>query len=117
LAACEEIKSQLCKDGKFSQGIRLYAVYQIALGKTAEELSALYFTGHKSVCNRVHRYDAEGVEGLKDRPRCSRRSRLEEAQKLKIKADVLESLALEGFSSGVWTRGHWLAGISGTISA
>jgi transposase len=103
LADCEEIKSQLRKDEKFSQGVRLYAVYQIALGKTAEELQELYFTSHKSICNWVHRYNAEGLAGLKDRPRSGRRSRLEEAQKLKIKAAVLESPTLEGFSSGVWT--------------
>jgi transposase len=103
LSNSEAIKSQLRKDEKFSQGVRLYAVYQISLGKTAEELKELYFTSHKSICNWVHRYNAEGVEGLKDRPRSGRRSRLEEAQKGKIKAAVLESPSLEGFSSGVWT--------------
>ncbi|KAA6310952.1 hypothetical protein EZS27_037829, partial [termite gut metagenome] len=33
------IKSHLRKDEKFSQGIRLYAVYQIAKGRSAEELN------------------------------------------------------------------------------
>ncbi|MDR1348547.1 MAG: helix-turn-helix domain-containing protein [Prevotellaceae bacterium] len=102
-ADCETIKSQLRKDEKFSQGVRLYAVYQIALGKKAEELEELYHTSHKSICNWVHRYNAEGVEGLKDRPRSGRRSRLDAAQKKKIKEAVLQSPTLENFSSGVWT--------------
>ena len=37
------IKSHLRKDEKFSQGLRLYAVYQIKLGCIAEELESLFF--------------------------------------------------------------------------
>jgi len=37
-ARLKTIKSQLRKDEKFSQGVRLYAVYQIKLGRTASEL-------------------------------------------------------------------------------
>ncbi|KAA6303980.1 hypothetical protein EZS27_044377, partial [termite gut metagenome] len=55
------IKRQLLKDVKYSQVIRLYAVYQIAQGKKAEELEELYQTSHKSICNWVHRYNAEGL--------------------------------------------------------
>ncbi|KAA6332781.1 hypothetical protein EZS27_018739 [termite gut metagenome] len=70
------LKSQLRKDEKFSQGIRLYAVCQIAKGKSAEELEELYHVSHKSVCNWVHRYNSEGLQGLIDRPRGGRFSRL-----------------------------------------
>ncbi|MDR2651293.1 MAG: helix-turn-helix domain-containing protein, partial [Prevotellaceae bacterium] len=34
------------------------------------------FSSHKSICNWVHRYNTEGIEGLKDKPRSGRRSRL-----------------------------------------
>jgi transposase len=70
------IQSQLRKDEKFSQGIRLHAVYQIAIGKDAKELQDTYSTCHKSICNWVHRYNAEGIDGLKDRPRSGRPSLL-----------------------------------------
>ena len=40
------IKSQLRKDERFSQGVRLYAVYQIKLGRNAEELEELYNVTH-----------------------------------------------------------------------
>ncbi|KAA6323340.1 hypothetical protein EZS27_027210 [termite gut metagenome] len=66
------IKNQLRKDEKFSQGVRLYAVYQIAKGRSAGELEELYNVSHKSVCNWVHRYNSEGLQGLTDRPRGGR---------------------------------------------
>ena len=47
------IKSQLRRDEKFSQGVRLYAVYQIKLGRAAGELEELYNVSHKSICNWV----------------------------------------------------------------
>lgn len=103
LADSRVIKSQLRKDEKFSQSVRLHAVYQIALGKKAKELGSLYLASYNSICNWVHRYNAEGIEGLKDRPRSGRPSRLTESQKMKIKETVLQSPELEGFSSGVWT--------------
>jgi transposase len=103
LAAAERIKSELRKDEKFSQGVRLYAVYQVALGKTAKELEGLYSCSHKSICNWVHRYNSEGAAGLKDRPRGGRRSRLSEAQKEAIKTAILHSPEAAGFPSGVWT--------------
>jgi hypothetical protein len=43
----EEIAGQLRRDEQFSQGFRLYAVYQIALGKKVEELQSVYNTSHK----------------------------------------------------------------------
>jgi transposase len=62
--SAEVIAGQLRKDEKFSQGVRLYAVYQIALGRKAEELQSIYNTSHKAICNWVNRFNAEGVAGL-----------------------------------------------------
>ena len=42
------LKSQLRKDDKFSQGIRLYAVYQVATGKLPKDLVSLYDVSIKS---------------------------------------------------------------------
>jgi transposase len=83
-AASSVIKSQLRKDEKFSQGVRLYAVYQISKGKDAKEIQDMYSTSHKSICNWVHRYNAEGIEGLKDRPRSGRPSLLTDSQKSEL---------------------------------
>ncbi|MDR2057386.1 MAG: helix-turn-helix domain-containing protein [Dysgonamonadaceae bacterium] len=101
--AAEEIAGQLRRDEKFSQGVRLYAVYQIALGKKAEELQSVYNTSHKTICNWVHRFNAHGVDGLKERPRRGRPSRLGREEKAQLKQVVLSSPEEEGFSSGTWT--------------
>lgn len=97
------IKSQLRKDEKFSQGVRLYAVYQIKLGRNAEELKELYNVSHKSICNWVHGYNAYGVDGLKDKPRSGRPCRLSEQQQAELKAAIADKPEKAGYSSGVWS--------------
>jgi transposase len=99
----EVIAGQLRKDDKFSQGVRLYAVYQIALGRKAEALQSMYNTSHKAICNWVHRYNEQGVDGLKDRPRSGRPSRLSQEAKVQLKRVILSSPERQGFSSGTWT--------------
>ncbi|MDR0686831.1 MAG: hypothetical protein LBF79_05190 [Dysgonamonadaceae bacterium] len=45
------IAAQLRKNEKFSQGIRLYAVYQVTLGRKPEELKIVYNTSSKEIYN------------------------------------------------------------------
>jgi transposase len=97
------IKSQLRKDEKFSQGVRLHAVYQISIGKDAKELQELYSVSHKSVCNRVHRYNSEGIEGLKDRPQSGRPPLLDDNQKAELEAVTRSSPSEYGYNTGTWT--------------
>jgi transposase len=97
------IKSQLRKDEKFSQGVRLHAVYQIALGKDAKELQSVYSTSHKSICNWVHRYNAEGIDGLKDRSRSGRPPKLNNEAKSKLD-EILQTNPLDhGYGTATWT--------------
>ncbi|MDR0415638.1 MAG: helix-turn-helix domain-containing protein [Prevotellaceae bacterium] len=63
----------------------------------------MYNTTHRSICSWVNRFNAEGVEGLKDRPCSGRPSRLSGAAKAELKQAVLVSLVEHGFSSGTWT--------------
>jgi transposase len=97
------IKSQLRKDEKYSQGVRLYAVYQISIGKNSEYLVELYGSSHKSICNWVSRYNAEGIDGLKDRRRSGRPAKLSMEDKLCLKKAVIENPEDQGYSSGIWT--------------
>jgi transposase len=99
----EAIASLLRKDEKFSQGVRLYAVYQVALGRTPQELQRVYNTSPKAIYNWVHRFNAQGVDGLKDFPRSGRPSRLCDASRAKLKQVILSSPLEQGFSSSTWT--------------
>ena len=102
-ASLSFIKSQLRKDEKFSQGIRLYAVYQIKLGRSAEELEELYNVSHKSICNWVHIYNSDGINGLKDKPRSGRPPRLNSEQQNALKEAIVDKPEKFGYSSGVWS--------------
>jgi transposase len=93
------LKRQLRKDIKYSQDIRLYAVYQIAQGKKAEELEELYQTSRKFICNWVHRYNAEELSGLIDHPRKGRPCRLSATQQEIVKQAVLNTPDQYGY--------HW----------
>ncbi|MDR2362208.1 MAG: helix-turn-helix domain-containing protein [Prevotellaceae bacterium] len=98
----EAIAAQLRKDEKFFTG-GSGCVYQIALGRKAGELQSVYNTSHKAICNWLHRFNAQGVEGLKDLPRNGRPSRLGDESKAKLKQVVLSSPMEQGSSSGTWT--------------
>ena len=97
------VKSHLRKDGKFSQGVRLYIVYQIKLGRTAEELETLYSVSHKSICNWVHSYNHHGIDGLTDKPRSGRPCRLHAGQLATLKETLAAEPEKAGYSSGVWS--------------
>jgi transposase len=109
------IQRQLRKEVQYSHGIRLYAVYQIAQGKKAEELEELYQTSHKSICNWVHRYNAEGLLGLIDRPRTGRPSRLSAAQHEMVKQAVLNTPDQYGYDSATWTGAMVISYIENTF--
>ncbi|KAA6343556.1 hypothetical protein EZS27_008769 [termite gut metagenome] len=109
------IKCQLGKDATCSQVIRLYSVYQIAQGKKAEEVEAFYQISHKSVCNWVHRYNAEGLSGLIDRPRKGRPSRLSAARQEMVKQAVLNTPEQYGYHSATWTGAMVMSYIENTF--
>jgi transposase len=100
----EELKAMLRKDEKFQQGVRLYACYQVSIGKKPKELEDIYNVSFKSICNWVHRLNEGGVEALVDKKKLGRKSGLSEEQKLELKALVLhKSPADYGYNSSTWT--------------
>ena len=74
--SAEEIKTLFNTDDKYKIGLRLYAVYQVALGQPTRKLETLYNTSFKQITNWVHRFEKEGLQGLKDKPGRGRKSRL-----------------------------------------
>jgi len=42
-------------------GIRLYAIYQVALGQPARKLEELYHVSFKQITNWVHRFEKKKV--------------------------------------------------------
>jgi hypothetical protein len=47
----EEIKALFNNEDKYKIGLRLYAVYQVSLGKPSRQLEELYNTSFKQILN------------------------------------------------------------------
>jgi transposase len=100
----EEIKAMFRDDERYTIGVRLYAVYQVSIGQPSRKLEELYNTSFKQITNWVHRFEKEGIDGLRDKPGRGRTARLNEVQRNRI-ADLLtkESPAGHGYNTATWT--------------
>ena len=100
----EELRSLLRKDEKFQQGVRLYACYQVSLGKRPKDLEDIYETSFKSICNWVNRLNEGGLEALIDKEKPGRTKRLDSGQLANIKEVILNKIPEDfGFNSATWT--------------
>lgn len=100
----EDIKALIKKDDRYTLGIRLYAVYQVALGQPSRKLEELYQTSFKQITNWVHRFEREGLEGLIDKPGRGRKPKLT-AQQMKELSELLlnKSPTLYDYNTENWT--------------
>jgi len=100
----EEIKAMFRDDERYTIGIRLYAVYQVAMGQPSRKLEDLYNTSFKQITNWVHRFEKEGIEGLKDKEGRGRTARLNEVQRKRIGTLLTtEPPTDHGYNSATWT--------------
>jgi transposase len=100
----EDIKALFSTDDKYKIGLRLYAVYQVSLGQSSRKLEDLYNTSFKQILNWAHRFDEEGLEGLRDKPGRGRNPRLSPEQRARI-AQLLEKESPQdyGYNTDTWT--------------
>lgn len=99
-----EIKKLLNTNDAYVVGVRLYLVYLVALGHSSRRLSELHSISFKQITNWVHRFEKEGIEGLKDKKGRGRRSSLSEEQLERIKELVIKETPLNhGYQSEKWT--------------
>ena len=100
----DSIKALIRKDERYGMGIRLYAVYQVARGQSSRKLEDLYNTSFKQITNWVHRFEKEGLEGLKDKEGRGRKDRLTLIQKQEITMVLKNELPTKyGFNTATWT--------------
>jgi transposase len=100
----EEIKALFRDDERYTIGIRLYAVYQVSLGQPSRRLEELYNTSFKQITNWVHRFEKDGIEGLRDKEGRGRTARLNEDQKKQISILLTEAVPTDhGYNSATWT--------------
>ena len=88
------------RDGRVSA--RLLALANALDGLPREEAARLAGMTGQTLGDWVHRYNAEGVEGLGDRPRPGRPCALDEGQQAALKALVLRGPSLERDGCVAW---------------
>lgn len=59
--------------------VKLFVIYQVSLGKSSREVASLFNISFKQVTNWV-RFEKEGIEGLRRKPKKRRPSRLSQEQ-------------------------------------
>lgn len=99
----EQINAMFRNDERYTIGIRLYAVYQVSLGQPSRKLEDLYNTSFKQITNWVHRFEQEGIEGLRDKEGRGRTARLNEDQRKRLSELLNEDPDDHGYNSATWT--------------
>tara|TARA_R110000868_G_C10604040_1_gene740773 strand:- start:46 stop:561 length:516 start_codon:yes stop_codon:yes gene_type:complete len=99
----EQIKALFNSEDKYKVGLRLYAVYQVSLGKPSRELEELYNTSFKQILNWVDRFENEGIDGLRDKGGRGRKPRLSPEQMQRLE----ELLAEESPSDHDYNTQRW----------
>lgn len=88
------------RDGRVCS--RLLALANALDGMSRAAAARLAGMDRQALRDWVHRYNAQGVEGLKDRPRRGRPPRLDEGQQAALKALVLRGPKLERDGCVAW---------------
>src|SRR3954454_12671279 len=79
-------EARRCRDGAGSR--RMLALALVLEGSSREEAARHAGMDRQTLRDWVHRYNAEGLAGLRDRPRSGRRPRLTAAQEAELAAAV-----------------------------
>jgi transposase len=99
----EQIKSLFNQDEKYQLGIKLYAIYQVSRGQASRRLEDLYNTSFKQICNWVHRFEEEGIEGLKRKPKSGKPSLMSIEQKAELKKILETKKPFDyGYNKSTW---------------
>lgn len=100
----EDIKALFNSDDKYKIGLRLYAVYQVSLGQSSRKLEDLYNTSFKQITNWVHRFDEEGLDGLRDKQGRGRKPNLSPEQLDRLTKLIANETPLDyGYNTETWT--------------
>src|SRR5690606_1504218 len=100
----EEIKALIRRDDRYTIGLRLYAVYQVSLGQSGRKLEELYQVSFKQITNWVHRFERDGLEGLRDRPGRGRKAALSPEQMGTLSELLLKGSPVDhGYNTETWT--------------
>jgi transposase len=85
----EELEAVASREPQGRLRVRILAMRLVALGQSASQAAHALGQTTSRVCKWVHRFNAEGLDGLRERKRASRRPRLKPEHVARFKARVL----------------------------
>jgi transposase len=85
-----ELRRRARREPKGRPAARMYAVANVLSGMSREKAAELAGMDRQALRDAVVRFNAEGIEGLYDRPKPGRPHRLTEAEREALKAQILE---------------------------
>ncbi len=92
------------KCGNVLQSSRLFAIAEIMDGTSREDAAIRHGMTRQTLRDWVHRFNGDGVDGLKDRHRSGRKPRLNEAQKAALSEAVRDGPTLEKDGIARWRQ-------------
>lgn len=100
----QEIKKLLKSKEEYKIALRLQMVYLVAQGKSSREVAEIYQVSFKNVLNWVHRFEKDGIKGLKDKAGRGRKASLAVNDLNQIKHTILKISPSEfGYTPKRWT--------------
>jgi len=99
----EQIKEIINSNPEYKEGMKLVAAYLVSKGWSARKLEQLLDVSFKQITIWIHEFDNEGIEGLKEKQKTGRNSKLSNEQKEELK-NIIENQKPQDFliDSNVW---------------
>jgi transposase len=99
-----DIETYLKSKEDYKIALRLLSILPIAKGESSRKAQELLILSHNQICIWVKRLNQFGIEGLKDRPKTGRKSKISAEQLDWLRNVVLnESPKIYGFNTETWT--------------
>lgn len=99
-----EIQALIKSKESYQIGSRLVSILPLAMGQSSRKAQELLLLSHNQICIWANRFEKEGIEGLKDKPKTGRKSRIDKDQLEWLENVVLnESPTKYNFNTETWT--------------
>ncbi len=99
--------AEVCRRGRHETGraaaVRIMAIANALEGVTRAKAARLAGMERRALRDAVMRYNAEGLDGLYDRPRPGARPRLDDAQMARLRQIVVDGPDVEKTGLSAWT--------------
>ena len=101
--SADELRRLARKQGDPAASARIYAIANALDGMSRAEAARLAGMERQALHDAVVRYNAEGLEGLHDRPRSGRKPRLNEAERPELAKLIKDGPDVEASGLSAWT--------------